>query len=42
MVGSNLFFFTLFSIFKLREKSSSREWGILAALLAGLILPARR
>ena len=42
MVGSNIFFFTLFSIFKLREKSSYREWGILAALLAGLVLLALR
>ena len=42
MVGSNIFFFTLFSIFNLREKSSCREWGILAALLAGLILLALR
>lgn len=40
MVGSNIFFFTLFSIFKLREKNTWREWSVLAALLAGLILLA--
>lgn len=42
MVGSNIFFFTLFSIFKLREKNSWREWTTLALLPLGLILIALR
>ena len=42
MVGSNIFFFTLFSIFKLREKNTWREWSTLALLLAGLVLLALR
>lgn len=37
MVGGNIFFFSLFSIFRLREKTAWMEWGTLAMLLAGLV-----
>ena len=42
MIGASILFFAAYSVFVIREKNTARQWGGLAAILAGVVIISLR